>query len=265
MKSADADAVHDLRVKIRRLSQAQTVFQSSFGVKEHKGFRSRLKKLMTQAGAVRDCDITMKLASKSKWTSAALLSRVEAARQDAEQALHKSLRQWLNHNDNASRIAVTEPAIEGHERRALLSIGKKFFARGENAANGATPQELHKFRIATKKFRYALELFASIYGPGLNIWLERIKGVQSRLGEINDYETARHMVARLDSWDANGSDPNGTRKIVADLKKKQRAGVKEFRKLWTPEVAHDWKRSILPALRDPKAGLQAPGRKNATA
>jgi hypothetical protein len=73
------------------------------------------------------------------------------------------------------------------------------------------------------------------------------------------------MVARLDSWDANGSDPNGTRKIVADLKKKQRAGVKEFRKLWTPEVAHDWKRSILPALRDPKAGLQAPGRKNATA
>ncbi len=264
LKSADADAVHDLRVNIRRFSQAETVFQSSLGAKEHK-LRSRLKKLMALAGAVRDCDITVKLASKSKWTSATLRSRVEAERRDAEKVLRKSLLRWLNHNDHASRIAAPKPAAEGNERRALVSIGKKFFARGENATKGATPQQLHKFRIATKKFRYALELFASIYGPGLKIWLEPIKGIQSRLGDINDYETARHMVTRLDSSDSNGSGRSRAHKVVADLKKKQRAEVQEFHKLWTAEVAHDWKNSLLPALRDPTVGLQAPGGKIATA
>jgi CHAD domain-containing protein len=258
LKSADADAVHDLRVKIRRLNQAQSVFSA----KEQHKLRSSLKKLMKLAGAVRDRDITLELTSESKWASAALRSGFAAERQDAERVLLKSLKRWLTHNNAASRIALRPAAFGESARHALRSIARKFFARGARAANGATPQELHKFRIAAKKFRYTLELFAPVLGSGLNVWMERIKDVQSRLGEINDYETARRMVAGLVS---EGSAPDGSGKVAADLERRQRAKVKEFHKLWTAEVARTWKRSLLPGLLDPTAGPEAPGLKSATA
>lgn len=259
LKSADADAVHDLRVKIRRLSQAQTVFKSPFGAKQHKRLKFGLKRLMTLAGAVRDCDITMKLASKSKWSSAELRSRIGSERKDAEKVLLKSLNEWLSDNHAAAQTAPAPPVVDGSERRALLSIAKKFFVRGASAANGATPKELHKFRIAAKKFRYTLELFAPVYGANLKRWLEQIKEIQSRLGNINDYETARHLISGIESLTSNGS-----RRVVADLKAKQRAEVKEFHRLWTAVVARAWKHSLLPGLRNPKAAIQAPRPKEGT-
>src|SRR5262249_30985804 len=54
------EAVHDLRVAIRRFSQALAVFKASFRRKNLKKIRKSLKPLMTAAGEVRDCDIALK-------------------------------------------------------------------------------------------------------------------------------------------------------------------------------------------------------------
>ena len=128
LKGCDARAVHDLRVKIRRLNQARVVFKSSFAGKPGRKLRLRLKKMMTLAGAVRDCDITMKLLSKSKSAHAALRSSCESERRNGEKALLKSLGRWehrhtaFSSDDGASTIAIEETAT-----RVLPPLAQDFF------------------------------------------------------------------------------------------------------------------------------------------
>jgi CHAD domain-containing protein len=72
---------------------------------------------------------------------------------------------------------------------ALPKQAQKYFKAGRKAANGKrTPDELHKFRIATKKFRYTLELFEPVYGPTLK------RHIQSILGKLNDHNTLKPLL-----------------------------------------------------------------------
>ncbi len=62
--------------------------------------------------------------------------------------------------------------------------------------------ELHEMRIAAKRLRYTLEIFAPFFAPGLKQAIDQIKGVQEFLGKIHDAdvlvpELARHMLAAL--------------------------------------------------------------------
>ena len=98
-----------------------------------------------------------------------------------------------------------------------------FVERG-NAASQAktTTEKLHAFRIASEKFRYTLELFAPLYGPTLNSWLESIKGIQTLLGDINDCVTVTEMLA----------DYKGAGEVAGWLKKRQRRKVEQFSRHW---------------------------------
>src|SRR5689334_12693029 len=64
--SHGAEPVHDLRVAIRRFSQALTLFKPYLESRERKKIRRRLKDLMGYAGDVRDCDIAVKLLSRHR-------------------------------------------------------------------------------------------------------------------------------------------------------------------------------------------------------
>ena len=53
----DADAVHDLRVAIRRFSQALRIFKTLVDAKAVKQMRRALKRVMDAAAVVRDLDV----------------------------------------------------------------------------------------------------------------------------------------------------------------------------------------------------------------
>lgn len=55
----DEEAVHDLRVSIRRFSQALRIFAPLFPAKAVKKIRARLKVVMDAAAVVRDLDVGM--------------------------------------------------------------------------------------------------------------------------------------------------------------------------------------------------------------
>jgi CHAD domain-containing protein len=72
-------------------------------------------------------------------------------------------------------------------RLALPAAAREFFALGREAASGlATPEQLHAFRLAAKRFRYTLEIFRPLYGPGLEERLEQVRRIQSLLGDRQD-------------------------------------------------------------------------------
>lgn len=72
-------------------------------------------------------------------------------------------------------------------RRVLPGLLTAYVEEGRALTNSKpSPAELHRFRLATKRFRYTLELFRPCYGPGLETRLGSLRKIQQYLGEIND-------------------------------------------------------------------------------
>ena len=239
-KSHDPAPVHDLRVAIRRFAQVFILFRACFPGKDVKKIRQRLKEIMTQAGEVRDCDIALKLLSKSKLEEAdTFKGRLQSRRKEAERILLGTLRRWKERKTSlkwrtrlqaatSTDKQATPGTAEETATRKLPRMAKEFFARGKKAASASgSAEKLHEFRLATKKFRYTLELFAPLYGPALGGRVERIKSLQVVLGGINDCATVREMLSR---W-------SGSASVDEELKKKQRKQTKEFQRRWTEEFA----------------------------
>jgi CHAD domain-containing protein len=72
-------------------------------------------------------------------------------------------------------------------RKRLPKLAAAYFADGRHALSPGTEwNEMHEFRLRTKRFRYTLEMFRDAYGPALEGRIESLKTVQTYLGEIND-------------------------------------------------------------------------------
>jgi CHAD domain-containing protein len=240
------DAVHDLRVAIRRFSQALVAFKQYFPNREVKDVRRELKVVMRLAGSARDCDVAIELLLKFGGPDAtALRQKVEARREEAATELVKGLKRCVARNLFSNwRTALlpaqppkscSYPIVDDEARHQVPRIAKRFFKAGNRAADPkASPTEIHSFRIQGKKLRYTIELFQPVYGPIAETWLERLKDVQSLLGNINDCRVVRKLVAEL-----GGSDS-----IETQLKKRQRKKTREFQKLWerhfSPAAIREW-------------------------
>lgn len=76
----------------------------------------------------------------------------------------------------------------------LPAFTREFYRAGREAFAKGDYESLHEFRIAAKKFRYALELFQPLYGPKFGEKLTQLKKLQDYLGRLNDLATARTVV-----------------------------------------------------------------------
>lgn len=97
-RSCDEEAVHDLRVSIRRLNRCLRVFSQFYPDGSSKKIRRRLKTLMEAAGSVRDMDIAMEfLAEMGTGKSSPLVHRLGESRRDARRELESEARTWKEH------------------------------------------------------------------------------------------------------------------------------------------------------------------------
>jgi CHAD domain-containing protein len=91
----DADAVHDLRVSIRRLGQCLRVFGQFFPADGRKRVRRRLRKLMDRAAEVRNRDIALQLlADSGAPPDSAVTGRLGIERRRAEEELVAALERF---------------------------------------------------------------------------------------------------------------------------------------------------------------------------
>jgi CHAD domain-containing protein len=94
-QQADAEAVHDLRVAIRRLSRGLRVFAQFFPGSSWKQIRRELSEFMDYAAEVRDRDIAVELLEEAGVAQRALvLARLRKERAASAQALTESLAKW---------------------------------------------------------------------------------------------------------------------------------------------------------------------------
>lgn len=239
VKSCNANAVHDVRVAIRRFSQIVAVCKPCFPGKDMRKIRRRLKTIMDAAGEVRNCDVALKLIAKSRLPAAVQLqSKLETQRKESSRLLVSGLKHWTDRQMSLkwrvalegalarSPVAFGGAAIHDTSRRTLRRMMKDFLEHGNEAASPkASPEELHRFRLVAKKFRYTLELFGPLYGSSLDRGVASVKRAQTLLGDINDCVTVASMVAHYD----------GGNQLARRLVKRQRKKTEEFRQYWGEE------------------------------
>jgi CHAD domain-containing protein len=246
-KSSNSDAVHDLRVAIRRLEQALVTFRVHLPRKQMKRIRKQLKAVLSCAGALRDYDVAARILSRIGQPAAAALHReVRARRKDAEKALlvrlkRLSLRTRVWRDDlklNAPQTDFHARMLGTMARSAMPRLAQSFFEAGEAAATHGSAERLHDFRILVKKFRYTLELFVPIYGSLAEGWMREIRLAQSILGAINDYHSVLSIAA----------DAGCDNKLQAALKKSERRKIRQFRAIWSERfsgpVSARWVRAL---------------------
>ncbi len=212
-------AVHQLRVAIRRLRQTLP--------KACPEIRRPLKEIMKEAGAVRDCDIALELIARLKAKNArAVSAKLRTRRTRARRNLSLLCRQWR-------RVSVPPPkngrsgTLEEAARRTLPRLAKSFLREGHRAAEPKAPaKRVHNFRLAAKKLRYTLEIFAGCYGPAAGDWLEQLKATQTLLGEISDCAVSIRLLKESGAGET----------LIGALKQRRKRKTRAFRKTWEPAV-----------------------------
>jgi len=250
--AADAEAIHDIRVAMRRLSRCLRVFAPFYPEGSWKKIRRRIASLLTAAGAVRDCDIAIELVGRAGIAPhSAMVERLAGQRRKAGRDLLREIRRWKRHDYTAhwhsrlglsanGRVGNPRASASANARRRLPALVRAYFAQVREllAANPAPP-ELHAIRLATKRIRYSLELFRPCYGRGLDQRLATLQHLQQLLGEINDCAAAERLIESL-------VRPSPARKRVRTfLRRRASAKAAALRREWhgnfdAPGREHWW-------------------------
>ena len=234
MLDGDPEGLHQMRVALRRLRAAISLFSDMLPDPQSNALKAELKWIMGELGPARELDIFLKRVVKPvadrKGPGIAVLAReLRKRREDAfaraqtavESARLRALvfdtATWIeagdwtrNPDDLASRFRarpIAPAAAEQLRRRweAVLKRGKRLGA--------LDPQRRHKLRIQAKKLRYASEFFAGAFPRKKSARRRRnfvatLEQLQDALGDLNDIAVHEELSKRL----LEGSATDGRRR-----------------------------------------------------
>jgi inorganic triphosphatase YgiF len=207
-------ALHQMRVALRRLRSALTLFSPIADDAELPTLRQELRWVSGLLGAARDRDVFVQQRLDSATVSTDLWSQVlqqrEQAFDEAIAAIESErfrllmlrLVEWVAIGDwledkGAAGVLRDQPVTE-FAATALRQLYKKVRKRGHELA-ALNDADRHKLRIAGKKLRYASEFFTSLFEGDKHhsrqkAFLAALEELQQHLGDLNDLVTARFLL-----------------------------------------------------------------------
>ncbi len=217
----DPEGVHQMRVALRRLRSAFSLFAPALGEGPGQRWGQELRWLLDQLGPARDLDVLtgellapLEPARTDQPTLQAFREAAQARRATLQAELHQTLASqryadlvfgfaawvarygWREGADVDVRLRQGEPivpfaaAVLERRHRKVLKQGRRF-AR-------LSPSERHRVRIALKKLRYGIEFFADLFPQGAVGRLRKAAArMQDRLGHLNDVDVASRLVHEL--------------------------------------------------------------------
>jgi triphosphatase len=208
------EAVHQMRVALRRLRSALKVFKPLVRGPELDALKTEMRWLLDHLGPARDADVFL----------AEIIAPVQQSHPDAP-ALALLREEWLVQRQQAF-VAATAAIDDNRFTRLMLTLGqwlaqapwtttdaaalslgryarlvlKKSYRRllkagGDNLAHLPAPK-LHQVRILGKQMRYTGEFFATLYPRGqTKPFLGLLAELQESLGGLNDLSVAGTTLA----------------------------------------------------------------------
>lgn len=212
---SDIEGVHDMRVASRRLRSALRDFKPYLRERKFRRSNKALKNIADALGAVRDQDVAIlaleQLAADAptevtagiEWFADERRLKRDIARSELEQAitnealakLEKEFDSALEDGLKVSRKRKTASVNRrSAERLSCRDAGReviteRFRELQDLSASLYKPHKirpLHEMRIAAKRLRYAIELFAPCWNEPLASSAKEIAKMQTSLGELHD-------------------------------------------------------------------------------
>jgi inorganic triphosphatase YgiF len=232
MLGRDETALHQMRVALRRLRAAISLFSVVVGDDRASAIKTELRWLAQELGPARDLDTLLfevikplrkrhanepGLASISNMFARKRLKSYRQAHEAVQSARFRTLvlstvewvqaGAWSTSEDAATR-ARREMPIEIYAANQLSHRCKRIKRRGARI-NELNAEQLHRLRIQVKKARYAIEFFAGLYhGKKSAKQHKKIRSsltqLQNCLGKANDIVTHKALFADIIAGRARG-------------------------------------------------------------
>jgi triphosphatase len=220
---ADLEGVHQMRVGIRRLRAAMSIFKEILGDEQTTAVKSELKWLTRELAPAREFAVLLKRVAappknrggpRNGITSlstllerkqrAALARASEAVTSDRFRSLSFGIATWLkigrwvDPDDDLIR-SRGNALIQAFAADELQRRSRKVRKRGKDLAH-LSAKERHKLRIRVKKLRYAAEFFSDLFqkksaARHQKRFTSALKLLQTGLGDLNDIAVNKRLIA----------------------------------------------------------------------
>jgi triphosphatase len=232
MLARDETALHQMRVALRRLRAAVSLFSTAVADDRVEAIKTELRWLARELGPARDLDTLLSevikplrkhhanepgLASIGNMFARKRLKSYQQAHEAVQSARFRTLvlntvewveaGPWSTSEDATTRMRREMP-IEIFAAEQLSRRCKRIKRRGARI-NELNAEQLHRLRIQVKKTRYAVEFFAGLYhGKKSAKQRKKIRSslmqLQNCLGKANDIVTHKALFADIIAGRARG-------------------------------------------------------------
>lgn len=223
-RAPSVEAVHQLRVSLRRLRSLVSVFRSRLGPDRVAGVRPGLRSLARACAAVRDLDVLMALAPTGPSLEAALTAgRAKAAAALSDHLASAPARLLLvdllrlaedeGWRRDPHNLGPAAPSLGTDLDRRWRRIRKR-----ARQADDLGDADLHALRLRIKAFRYALAaLDVPAWRAPARDLERRLHAAQDALGAHNDASAAAGVLDGLDLYPAGREE---ARRFLARLSRR---------------------------------------------
>jgi len=209
------EALHHLRVALRRLEVMLAAFGKAFGQDWFADLRGRAKAISARQGPARDLDVFLEdlwpdvtrslAASGGAGDFVPLRRAAEDACAIAWQAVGETIvsEDFAHFLDDIAALSQSRLPLGRGEKirplaRQMLKLAAQRVERRGRKAKNRDEADLHRLRIALKKLRYLTQMFAPLQaGKRVKSYLKSLKRMQEELGHLNDISHVRTTIAGL--------------------------------------------------------------------
>jgi triphosphatase len=228
LQAREPGAVHQMRVAIRRLRAAISLFKDVVDDKQRARVAAELKWMAKTLSDARDLDVfidkevaPIRARRPRNRDAARLVAHFATQRDAAYDAALATLgtdRYRLMLIDTAAWIEagpwlaksgrkIREAPIGDFAAEELARRTRRIRKKGRRISRMKI-EDRHELRIAVKKLRYAAEFFAPVFAgkrekaaKRAEKFIRALEGLQERLGDLNDAATSAALSQRLDRTD----------------------------------------------------------------
>jgi CHAD domain-containing protein len=206
----DPEGVHDMRVASRRLRSALQDFSPYIRERPLKTCAKQIREIAQCLGRVRDLDVSIatleKLAArcpadvfpgierliqeriKRREPERTALERI-LAKDKFEQLVsefHLAIRRATRPKVSKNKDDVTEPSFRETSREIISKRVEELERIGSTVFEPFRQRRLHRMRIAAKRVRYSIQLFAQCLPDAVIAVAEPVARLQGDLGDLHD-------------------------------------------------------------------------------
>jgi CHAD domain-containing protein len=247
-KEPATDAVHDLRVAIRRCRSVSAVLQEVDPDPAWHEMRSVPKKLFRKLGELRDAQVmdewVKTLAADGNPIRAQLQAAFAANKPELRQRVLRAAekfeeKSWSRVKSKLCKRVRVVPV--GGLAAQCLAVERLEEARELHTAAQRTdkPKPWHHLRIGLKRLRYTVE---SLLPEQYTIWSDNLKRLQDLLGEVHDLDVLAEIVQQT----ADPAALDSLNKWEETVRRERSQRIETYRQLTLGRTSiwNDWRQGL---------------------